>query len=70
MDLYNDPFQSPDYQEDLNLINVVKFSKGLHIYIPVMLGFQLASQDLNRCIRPLSKVLGSWRKLYNMYSNN
>ena len=69
-EFYNDPFQNLDYQEGYNLINVVKFCKDLHTCIPIMLGSQLASQDLNRCIYHLSKVLGSWRTVYTVYSNN
>ena len=69
-ELYNDPFQNPDYQEDYNLTNVVKFCKGLHTCLPVTLGFQLVGQELNRCVCPLSKMLVSWRKAYTMFSDN
>ena len=70
MEFYNDPFQNPDYQEDLTLVNVVKCCKCLHICLPAMLGFQLASQALNMRVYPLSKVLGTWIKAYAMFSNN
>ena len=39
MEFYNDPFQNPDYHENLNLVNVVKCCKGFHSCLPVMLGF-------------------------------
>ena len=67
MDLYNNLIQTPDYQEDYILTNVVKCCKGLHTCLPMILGFQLAGQDLNICVCPLSKMLVSWRKACTMF---
>ena len=49
---------------------MVKFFKGLYTCFPIMLGFQLSGQSLNRRVCPLSKILGTWRKAYTIVSNN
>ena len=58
-EFYNYPFQNPDSQEDYNLINMIIFCKGLHTCLPLILGFELAGQELNICVCLISKALES-----------